>query len=161
MPDAGRVSRVEVALRIALWLLLGGWIGSWASFGVLVAPTAFRVLPSTEIAGQLVAPVLTALHFYGAVAGVLLALVAFRLRRRTWLVILPLAMSAACLISQLAVTPRIEAIRPLAFGPGGTPEIAARFQHLHRVSVAIFEVVGAAALLLLGRHASYDASRSA
>ena len=33
-------------LRAALWLVLGGWVGSWACFGLVVAPNAFRVLPS-------------------------------------------------------------------------------------------------------------------
>ena len=63
------------ATRTALWLLLGGWFGSWFSFGVLVAPLAFRLLPTTEIAGKLIGPVLTALHLYGAAAGLGLALV--------------------------------------------------------------------------------------
>ena len=31
-------------LRSLLWLLLGGWVGSWALFGTVIAPTAFRVL---------------------------------------------------------------------------------------------------------------------
>ena len=45
-------------LRGLLWLLLGTWIGSWLLFALVVAPTAFRVLPSTHVAGTLVAPVL-------------------------------------------------------------------------------------------------------
>ena len=46
----------SVALRSPLWLALGGWVGSWALFALVIARLAFRVLPSPEIAGQLVGP---------------------------------------------------------------------------------------------------------
>ena len=59
-------------LRTALWVVLGWWIGGWALFAFVVARTAFRVLPSTQVAGQLVGPVLAALHLYGAAAGIAL-----------------------------------------------------------------------------------------
>ncbi len=52
----------ETTLRTALWLLLGGWVGSWACFGLVVVPAAFQVLPSTELAGKLVGPVLGTLR---------------------------------------------------------------------------------------------------
>ena len=55
-------------LRATEALLLGGWFGSWALFALVIAPTAFRELPSGEIAGQLVGPVLRVLHYYGIVA---------------------------------------------------------------------------------------------
>ena len=31
--------------------MLGGWLGSWALFAFVIAPTAFRVLPSGDVAG--------------------------------------------------------------------------------------------------------------
>ena len=45
-----------LVIRSSLWLVLGGWLGAWLLFAVGVAPTAFRVLPSSEIAGSLVSP---------------------------------------------------------------------------------------------------------
>jgi Domain of unknown function (DUF4149) len=149
----------EVGLRFFLWLLLGGWIGSWVTFGALVAPTAFRALPSSELAGQVVGPVISTLHGYGAAAGLLLALLAWSLRRGALLVALPLAAAAACAWSELVITPGIAAIRPLMVGPGGTPEIAARFAHLHRVSVVIFLSVGVSTLVMLAAHVLADARR--
>jgi hypothetical protein len=144
------------ALRAALWLLLGSWIGAWLCFGLVIAPTAFRVLPSLAVAGQLIGPVLDALHWYGALAGALLAVLAWRLDRGPGLVLLSLAASALCALSQLVITPRIEGIRPLAFGPQGSAEIAAQFHHLHQLSVLIFCVVGLTTLILLAGHVSAD-----
>jgi hypothetical protein len=149
----------EFGLHFFLWLLLGGWIGSWVTFGGLVAPTAFRALPSSELAGQVVGPVISTLHGYGTAAGLALALLAWSLRRGTLLVALPLAAAAACAWSELVITPRIAAIRPLMAGPEGTPEVAARFAQLHRASVLIFIGVGVSTLVLLAAHALADARR--
>jgi hypothetical protein len=130
-------------------------------FAFVVAPTAFRVLPSTQIAGQLVGPVLGALHLYGVGAGVALAVVAWALARTGAGLWIPLGMSALCLVSHFGVTAQIEAIRALAFGPAGSPEIAARFQLLHRLSMGIYTVVGLAGFLLAALHARDDARDSA
>jgi hypothetical protein len=46
------------------------------------------------------------LHWYGVVAGLLLAALAFALRRGGLLIALPLALAHACLATQLAVTAR-------------------------------------------------------
>ncbi len=158
MPRPRRWLR-EVGLHFFLWLLLGSWIGSWVTFGALVAPTAFRALPSTELAGQVVGPVISALHGYGAAAGLLLALLAWSLRRGALLVAIPLAAAAACAWSELVVTPQIAALRPLMVGPEGTPEFAARFAHLHRISVVIFLSVGVSTLVMLAAHVLADARR--
>ena len=148
-------------LRGALWLLLGGWLGAWVLFAFVVAPTAFRALPSTQIAGRLVGPVLGALHLYGVAAGIALAAVAWAMARTGACLWIPLAMSALCLLSQFGVTAQIESIRGLAFGPGGSPEIAARFQLLHQLSMGIYTAVGLAGFLLAAIHARADARDSA
>ena len=149
--------RSLLGIRFLLWLLLGGWIGAWFTFGGLVAPTAFRTLPSHELAGQVVGPVISALHGYGMAAGLVLAVLAWRLGRHWLLMAIPLLASAACAFSELAITPQIAAVRPLALGPEGTPEIAARFGQLHRVSVLIFLFVGVTTLVLLAAHVLADA----
>jgi hypothetical protein len=146
----------ELLLRSALWLTLGTWIGAWLLFGAVVAPTAFRVLPSTAVAGSLIGPVLEALHLYGAGSGALLALLAVILGRGPLLVGLPLLMSAVCLYSHFGVSAELSEIRDLAFGAGGAPEFAARFTRLHRVSLGLFLGLGVAAVGLLVLHSRAD-----
>ena len=145
-------------LRSALWILLGWWLGGWALFAFVVAPFAFGRLPSTQVAGQLVGPVLGVLHLYGAAAGVAMAALAWGLARRGAALWLPLAMSALCLASHFGVTAEIARIRDLVFGPGGSPEIALRFQHLHRASMLIYTAVGLAGYALVWIHARADAA---
>ncbi len=74
------------------------------------------------------------------------------------LVALPLLMSGLCLVSQFGVTPEIAEIRDLVFGSAGDVETAARFERLHRISLAIFSVVGFGALALIGLHAHAESS---
>ncbi|MGI9591527.1 MAG: DUF4149 domain-containing protein [Myxococcota bacterium] len=147
-------------LRAALWLVLGGWVGSWACFGLVVAPNAFRLLPS-EVAGQLVGPVLGTLHVYGLVAGVLLAPLALALGRGRLLAIAPLGMAAVCAFSHFWVTPEIATVRPFAFGPEGSVEMVTRFGELHRISLGLFMLVSAATLVLVLLHARADARDAA
>lgn len=159
MPNPPGAAR-DVALRCALWALLGGWTGAWALFAFVVARVAFAVLPTTQLAGQIVAPVLAALHLYGAVAGVALAALAWALARTRIAIGLPLVLSALCLVSHFAVTAEIESIRDLVFGPGGSPELAARFQRLHGLSMWIYTAVGLGAYGLLYLHVRADAERA-
>lgn len=145
------------ALRTALWLLLGGWVGSWACFGLVVAPAAFAVLPTSELAGQLVGPVLSTLHIYGLVAGLALAPIAWALGRGRLLTTVPLLMAAVCAFSHFWISAELADVRPLAFGPGGSVEMATRFGALHRLSMALYLVVSAVTLVLLFLHARADA----
>ena len=73
---------------------------------------------------------------------------------------IPLVAAAACAYSELAITPQIAAIRPMALGPKGNPELAARFAHLHGVSMLIFISVGVTTLVLLAAHVLADAAGS-
>ena len=143
---------LHVALRTALWLALGGWVGSWAFFALVVAQLAFRVLPSPAVAGQLVSPVLAVLHWYGAAAGVALAGLAWALRRGRLLVALPLALALICVASELGVTPQLAAIHDLAFGSGGNLEATSRYRQLHGLSMAIFTAVLIGAIALIPLH---------
>ena len=147
----------ETLLRAALWLLLGGWVGSWVFFATVIARIAFQVLPSTELAGRIVAPALAALHVYGVVAGLLVAAVAWRLRRARKLLVLPLILAAFCSYSQLAITGEMEQIRPRVFGPAGDEISAARYRELHGRSMAIFSAVALGAIALVFLHARSDA----
>jgi len=144
-------------VRTVLWLLLGGWFGSYLLFGAVIAPTAFAVLPTTEIAGSLVSPVLTRLHLFGAAAGLPLAWSAWRLGRGRLLILAPIVLGALCILSHFGVSAELAEIRDLTFGPEGSTDAAARFGFLHRVSVGVFIVVGIAVTILIGLHARADA----
>jgi hypothetical protein len=152
IPPQGRVWA-----RATLWLLLGGWFGSYLLFGAVIAPTAFKVLPTTEIAGSFISPVLTRLHLFGAVAGLPLAWSAWRLGRSRLLVVTPIVLSAVCMLSHFGVSAELAEIRDLTFGPEGSTDAAARFGFLHRISVGVFVVVGIAVTVLIGLHARADA----
>jgi len=148
-----------VALRSCLWLVLGVWLGAWMLFAVGVAPIAFRVLPSTEVAGSLVSPLLRGLHLYGMAAGLTLAGIAAGLGRGRLLVMLPVALAGLCAVSEFWVTAAISLVRPEAFGPGATADAAARFSSLHITSRTLyfFVLVGLVALTML--HSRADSSR--
>lgn len=149
----------ETGLRTALWLVLGGWVGSWASFGLVVAPVVFGEAP--EAAGPVIGPVLAVLHLYGGAAGLALAVLA-QVRGRGWLlVILPLLMSAVCFISHFGVSAQVAELRDAAFGAGGSAEAAARFTHLHQLSLALFVGVGFATIGLVWLHARADTQEAA
>lgn len=149
---------METALRCALWLLLGGWIGAWTLFATTVAPVAFTRLPSPDLAAEVVGPVLAVLHRYGIVAGVALALLAALGRRGALRVVLPLVLALACAVSEFGITPAIHAVRAHAFGPAADAAAAARFARLHRASTALYTAVGVGALVLAVLHARTDAA---
>lgn len=147
---------VDVLVVAGLWCLVGSWIGGLLLFGFVVAPTAFSALPSPDLAGKIIGPVLRSLNLYGMVAGPLLAVLAIRLRRALHLVLLPLALGLAAFIAEFEVTTAIEAIRPLAFGPQPDPAALARFGWLHRVAVTLFGSIGVGTLVLALLHAVAD-----
>ena len=148
---------LRTTLHSALWLVLGGWIGSFGLFALVIARTAFEVLPSTEVAGQLVGPVLSAIHLYGAAAGLGTALIALAMGRRGLPVGLPLILMVACLYTQFGVSAEIAEIRPMVFGPEGDADAAGRWQVLHRRSMIIFSAVWLGSMALLVLHARIDA----
>lgn len=152
---------MQGALWTIRWLSLGGWLGSWALFAFVIAPTAFRVLPSAEVAGSLVAPVLRTLHLYGLGAGIGLCAIAFALRERRLMWVLPIILALLCALTEFGVTAAITDIRPSSFGPG-TPEGAAeRFSQLHMLSRALFGLIlmGVVALTVLHALAGSSDSR--
>ena len=62
------------AARIVETLALGLWLGSMVFLSFVVAPAAFAVLPSRELAGQLVGHTLARLYLLGYVCGALFLL---------------------------------------------------------------------------------------
>jgi uncharacterized membrane protein len=57
-------------LRFFMWLSLVVWIGGIIFFAFVVAPTVFRVLPTHQLAGNVVSRSLAMLHGIGITCGV-------------------------------------------------------------------------------------------
>jgi Domain of unknown function (DUF4149) len=106
-------------LRVLMLLALITWIGGIIFFSFVLAPTVFTVLPTVELAGNVVSRSLTALHWMGLVSGVifLLASLTYNLRvhaqAKPFAIthILVLAMLVLTAISQFAITPRMRVLR--------------------------------------------------
>ena len=64
-------------LRFIRLLALALWIGSIFFFAAVLAPTAFSVLPSRTLAGQMVSHSLFTLHWIGLACGLVFLLAAF------------------------------------------------------------------------------------
>jgi hypothetical protein len=145
---------------IAVIALLAAWLGATIVVGAVVAPAAFAVLPTRTLAGALVGRVLPPLFWSGAAIG-LVAAVAARRMQQTTAFVAALVITAASVVAQALVAPRIETVRASAGGPIDSlaRDDARRvaFGRLHGASVALLGVAGIAAtvtLLLTARGAS-------
>ena len=106
-------------LRALMLLALIVWIGGIVFFAFAIAPTVFTVLPTRELAGNVVSRSLTALHWMGLVSGLVFLLCSIvynhmkhadaRLFSATH--VLMMMMLALTAISQFAITPRMRALR--------------------------------------------------
>lgn len=106
-------------LRALMLLCLIVWIGGIIFFVFVLAPTVFTVLPSNELAGNVVNPSLSRLHWMGVAAGLIFLLCSLlhnRLKHAQLRVfsashVLPAVMLALTLISQLSVIPKMQSLR--------------------------------------------------
>src|SRR5216117_3379817 len=105
-------------LRFLMLLSLIVWLGGVIFFAVL-APTLFSVLPTRNLAGSVVAPMLTKLHWMGIVSGITFLISSMIYSRSTTGVAQPFAfphlliyaMRALTLIAQYSIPRNIEALR--------------------------------------------------
>jgi hypothetical protein len=118
-------------------LALVAWVGGIIFFAFVLAPTLFTVLP-VQLAGSVVSPSLTKLHWIGLVAGAVFLLCSLAYNRVTHgqlrlfgasqvLVALMLLLTA---VSEFAITPRMRELR------AGPDAVSARdqFARLHQWS---------------------------
>lgn len=106
-------------LRAVMLLALIVWIGGLIFFSFVVAPTLFSVLPTRELAGNVVTRCLGALHWIGLVAGLVFLLCSVmynqmkfadaRLFSATHLLLI--VMLALTAISQFGISPKMQALR--------------------------------------------------
>ena len=105
-------------LRFLMLLSLIVWLGGVIFFAVL-APTLFSVLPTRHLAGSVVAPMLTKLHWMGIVSGITFLISSMVYSRSATGVAQPFAlrhlliyaMLALTLISQFGISPKMAALR--------------------------------------------------
>jgi uncharacterized membrane protein len=143
-------------LRYLMLLSLVVWIGGLIFFAFVLAPTAFQVLPSTHLAGNVVGRALGKLHWIAIISGIVFlisSLLYSRLADGTAHVfamrhVLIVVMLALTLFSQFWIIPRMDALRAqvgdFATVPLDNP-VRVQFDALHVWSTRV-----EGAVLLLG-----------
>ena len=151
---------MNVLSRVLRLLSIVVWVGGLIFFAFVLAPTAFRVLPSTHLAGSVVGATLNILHPMGEfcaaffLAGTIVLLRSASLRTRRLLGtegVLVILMAAATFYVQTRIVPAMERDRIAAGGdvdaaPHNNPA-RLDFERLHPISE---KVEGAALFLGLG-----------
>lgn len=121
-------------------ILLSAWLGAAILVAAVVAPAAFRVLPSRTLAGAIVGEVLPVIFVSGIAVAAISAAAEWRggIRPATRLAPL-LAMILACVIAQLVIGPKIAAVRASIGGAVDALDAAdprrVQFGRLHAFSV--------------------------
>ncbi|HXX00732.1 MAG TPA: DUF4149 domain-containing protein [Candidatus Acidoferrales bacterium] len=106
-------------LRFLMLLSLVVWIGGLIFFAFVLAPTAFTVLPSTHLAGDVVGRALGKLHWIAIVAGIVFLISSLLYSRMTdgsghvfaLRHVLICLMLALTLFSQFWIIPRMDTLR--------------------------------------------------
>ncbi len=153
-------------LRFLMLLSLIFWIGGLIFFAFVLAPTAFSVLPTTHLAGNVVGRSLSKLHWIGIISGIVYLITSmlhsyftngtahvFAFRH-----VLLCLMLALTLISQFGIMPRMDVLRAslgeLSAAPIDNPQ-RVQFDALHVWSTRVEGTV-----LLLGLVVVYLTARS-
>jgi len=134
-------------LRLLMLLALVVWIGGVIFFAFIEAPTLFTVLPSTRLAGDVVSPSLSKLHWMGLLSGIVFLVCSLYYNHVRYtqpklfaashvLVVLMLALTA---ISQFRITPRMNALRTEMRTAANLPTNASHdeFDRLHAWSTRL------------------------
>ena len=138
----------------AEFLLLGGWLGAMCFFSFAVAPSAFAVLPSRHLAGQIVASTISKVEWLGLIIGVLLLLLQFLKAPKRKL-------NAALLMVMLAATAGLHfwvsrTMNNLRASMGGIIDevspadpLRVQFNNLHQYSVTLMSAAILSGLVLM------------
>ena len=139
-------------------LLVALWLGAACFFSFAVAPSAFAVLPSREIAGSMVSQTLMIVNLSGLVVGLILLASSFIKRldvKPFWIWterFLLLILTLACAVGQFVIALWLSFLRAQIGKP--IDEIAAddplkiQFNNLHQYSVWVLLTGMIAALIL-------------
>lgn len=158
----GASSRVAAQILLfAELLLLAVWLGAMVFFSFAVAPSAFAVLPTRELAGAMVTSAIGKIEILGVVIGPLLIVIqaaGWRARYSSKVnnglrVVLIVVMMAAAALSRFWISPRMVSLRVAMGGhiddvPAGDP-LRVQFNDLHQYSVALMSTAMIAGLIVL------------
>ena len=148
-------------LRFLMLLSLIVWIGGLIFFAFVLAPTAFQVLPSTHLAGNVVGRALSKLHWIAIFSGIVFLASSLLY---SWLTdgtahvfagrhVLICLMLALTLLSQFWIMPRMDTLRAQVSDFASVPldnPARMQFDALHVWSTRV-----EGAVLLLGLVAAY------
>jgi Domain of unknown function (DUF4149) len=142
--------RVGVAQQSAAFLellLLGIWLGSMMFFSFAVAPSAFAVLPTREMAGVIVTSTISKVEVLGLVIGPLLLLLnAVQSKRsrgpaKSLRIALIVLMVMCAALSRLWISPSMVSLRAAMGGHiddvASTDPLRVQFNDLHQYSVSL------------------------
>ena len=152
---------LQGVLAVIETLLLSVWLGSMMFFSFAVAPSAFAVLPTRELAGAMVTSTIGKVEVLGLVIGPLLILIraaSWRRRQSSRLskglhLLLILVMIAAAALSRFWISSQMVSLR-IAMGghiddvPLGDP-LRMQFNNLHQYSVALMATAMIAGVIVL------------
>ena len=128
-------------------LLLGLWFGAACFFSFAVAPSAFAVLPSRELAGSVVNRTLAIVNYSGIIVGLILLASSYVSRGDVSRIKLQLEqgslllLTAACAFGQFVIAAKLSDLRGRIGGPIDEAAIddplRMQFNDLHGYSVTI------------------------
>jgi uncharacterized protein DUF4149 len=156
-------ARLGVARSIAAFievLLLGVWLGSMMFFSFAVAPSAFAVLPTREMAGVMVTSSIGKLEILGMVFGILLLVMHvanWRRRAANRLGVLHafllVVMIGAAALSRFWISPAMVSLRAQMGGRIDdvliTDPLRVQFNDLHQYSVGLMSAAMISGLIVL------------
>jgi hypothetical protein len=122
-------------------VLLSAWLGAAILVATVVAPAAFKVLPTRTLAGAVVGQVLPVIFISGLIVAAIVTLINVRApQERSWLASGLLAlMLLGCVVAQFIIAPRIEVARAAIGGPVESIDASdprrVQFGKLHAFSV--------------------------
>ena len=162
--EAAPAARLGIAQQIVAFvevLLLGVWLGSMMFFSFAVAPGAFAVLPTREMAGVMVTSSIGKIEALGLVLGiVLIAIHAATWRTRassravkTLRAVLILVMIGAAALSRFWISPDMVSLRAQMGGHiddvALTDPMRIQFNDLHQYSVGLMSAAMISGLVVL------------
>lgn len=138
-------------------LMVALWIGAAIFFSFAVAPGAFAVLPSRELAGNVVNRTLAIINYSGLIIGLILLATSLAARRgisQTQILIeqfLLIVMTIACAVGQFVISAKLHSLREQIGRPidemAANDPLRVAFNDLHGYSVIILSAAMIAALI--------------
>ncbi len=157
-------ARLGISRQLAAFLeilLLGVWLGAMMFFSFAVAPSAFAVLPTREMAGVMVTSSISKLEVLGMVVGTLLILIhvtRWRSRRSSFAVkllhaALLIVMTLSAALSRFWISPAMVSLRAQMGGRiddvAATDPLRIQFNDLHQYSVGLMSAAMISGLVVL------------